>query len=414
MATPQQQYQDAVTALQTSQAALPSDSITVNQSAPQIEGLLAAFGPQLATNLANPINARGGVNQYGQSYGTFMPQMQGQNLLQQQAISSALGQAGITGTAQFGPGGQFTGIANQGQGLAGYEPFLNQAATDLNAASAAAAAGQGVGAGALAQSGAAMDAAQAAAAAGQDAGAGFMGPGAQAQFMSPYQQQVIDASLASFDQNAAEQAAQAGLSAAGAGAFGGGRFGVQEGQRQAQSNLDRATLEAGLLSQGYQQAQQQANTAFGQANTQAMQNMNLYGTAGQGQLAQAAGLQGQAGQNVGLFGQTGQAQQGLAALQPSLAGQNISALGTLGAQQQQQGQAALDTAAQGNQMVAYQPQQGLGFFGNQLTGLMGGMAGQGTQFSSLPDQAPASPMSMLMSGIGAGASVGNLFGGWGG
>tara|TARA_R100001224_G_C4025352_1_gene150755 strand:+ start:109 stop:1554 length:1446 start_codon:yes stop_codon:yes gene_type:complete len=411
--TPQQQYQDAVAALQESQAALPSDSISVQQTAPQIEGLLAAFGPQLATNLANPINAMGGVNQYGQAYGSFMPQMQGQNLLQQQAISSALGQAGITGTAQFGPGGQFTGIADQGTGLAGYQPFLNQAATDLTAASAAAAAGQGAGAGALGQAGTAMDAAQAAAAAGQDAGAPFMGPTAYQQFMSPYQQDVIDASLAQFDENAAQQAAQAGLTAAQAGAFGGGRFGVQEGQRQAQSNLDRASLQAGLLSQGYQQAQQQANTAFGQANQQAMQNMNMYGQVGQGQLAQAAGLQGQAGQNVGLFGQTGQGQQGLAALQPQLASQNIGMLGTLGAQQQQQGQAALDTAAQGNQMVAYQPQQGLGFFGNQLTGLMGGY-GTGTTFSSLPDQPPASPMSMLMSGIGAGASVGNLFGGWGG
>ena len=411
--TPQQQYQDALTAMQTAQGNLPSDSISIQQKAPAIEGLLQAYGPQLATNLANPINARGGVNQYGQAYGAFMPQMQGQNLLQQQAISQGLGQAGITGEAQFGPGGQFTGIANQGTGIAGYQPFLNQAATDLNAASAAAAAGQGAGAGALGQAGTAMNAAQAAAAAGQDAGAQYMGPGAQAQFMSPYQQQVIDASLASFDQTAAEREAQAGLASAQRGAYGGGRFEVQEGQRQAQSDLDRASLQAGLLSQGYQQAQQQANTAFSQANQQAIQNMNMYGQVGQGQLAQAAGLQGQAGQNVGLFGQTGQGQQGLASLQPQLASQNIGMLGTLGSQQQQQGQAALDTAAQGNQMVAYQPQQGLGFFGNQLTGLMGGY-GTGSTFSSLPDQPSASPMSMLMSGIGAGGSIGNLFGGWGG
>jgi len=408
--TPQQQYQDAVAAMS---GAVPSDNVQMTRESPYIEGLLAAYGPQLATNLANPINARGGVNQYGQSYGSFAPQAQGQNLLQQQAINQALGQAGITGQAQFGDLGQFTGIANQGQGIAGYQPFLNQAATDLNAASAAAAAGQGVGAGALGQAGIAMNAAQAAAAAGQDAGAGYMGPGAQAQFESPYQQQVIDAAMSQFDQRDATREAQAGLADTSAGTYGGGRAAVREGARAAQSDLDRATFQANLLSQGYQQAQNQANTAFGQANQQAMQNMNMYGTAAQGQQGLAQGLQGQAGQNVGLFSQTGQGQSGLASLQPTLAAQNIGMLGTLGTGQQQQGQAVLDTAAQGNQMVAYQPQQGLGFFGGQLAGLAGGYGAQNT-FTSAAPTTPTSPMSMLMSGIGTGASVGNLFGGFGG
>ena len=167
-----------------------------------------------------------------------------------------------------------------------------------------------------------------------------------------------------------------------------------------------------MVSQGYQQAQQQANTAVGQANTQAMQNMNLYGTAGQGQIAQAAGLQGQAGQNVGLFGQTGQAQQGLASLQPTLSAGAFGALGHFGTQQQQQGQAILDTTAQGHQMTAMQPPQGLGFVGNQLTGLLGGSQTPNT-FTSLPPQPSASPMSMLLSGIGQAATLGQMFGGWG-
>ena len=406
--TPQQQYQDAVAAMS---GAVPSDQVTMTRESPYVEGLLAAFGPQLATNLANPINARGGVNQYGQSYGSFAPQAQAQNQLQQQAIQAGLAQAGL-GQAQFDPlqGGAFSGISGPGTGIAGYQPFLNQAATDLNAASAAAAAGQGVGAGALGQSGAAMNAAQAAAGAGQDAGAGFMGPGAGTQFQSPYQQQVIDAALGQFDQRAATQAAQAGLADASAGTYGGGRAAVREGTRQAQSDLDRASLEANMLSQNYQQSQQQANTAFGQANQQAQQNVNLYGTVGQGQLAQAAGLQGQAGQNVGLFGQTGQGQSGLASLQPQLATQNMGLLGTLGTQQQQQGQALLDTAAQGNQMTAYQPQQGLGFFGNQLTGLMGGYGTPNT-FASTPAAPGTSPIAMLGSSLGTGLSLGSLMGG---
>jgi hypothetical protein len=255
----------------------------------------------------------------------------------------------------------------------------------------------------------AYNAAQAAAAAGQDAGAQFMGPGAYRQFMDPYQQDVIDASLAQFDKKSGEQARAAGLAAARGSAFGTERFGVQEGSRQAQSNLDRASMTANMLSQGYQQAKQAANTAFQQAQSQALQNMNLYGQAGQGQQNLAQGLQGQAAQNLGLFQSSAQGQQGMAQLQPALAGQGIAALGQMGAQQQAQGQAALDTAAKGNQMIAYQPQQGLGFFGSQLTGLMGGYGTPNT-FSSVAPDAGTSPMSMLLSGIGAGANIGNLFG----
>jgi len=361
--TPQEQYADAVAKLQEAQGKLGADSIDVKQSSPFIEGLLQAYGPQMAANLASPIDARGGVNQYGQSYGSFMPSMQGQNQLQQQAIQQLLTQQGL-GTAQFGPGGQFTGISGTGSGIASYQPFLNQAATDLNAASAAAAAGQGAGAGALGQAQQAYNAAQQAAAAGQNAGAQFMGPNAYKQFMDPYQKQVMDASLAQFDKKSGEQARAAGLAAAKGSAFGTERFGVQEGSRQAQSNLDRASMTANMLSQGYQQAKQSAANAFTQANQQALQNMNMYGQAGQGQQSLAQGLQGQA---------------------------------------------ALDTAAKGNQMVAYQPQQGLGFFGSQLTGLMGGYGTPNTFSSTTPD-AGTSPMSMLLSGIGAGANIGNLFG----
>jgi len=414
--TPAEQYTAATQLLADAQNKLGADSIDIKQSSPYIEGLLQAYGPQLATNLASPINARGGVNQYGQSYGSFMPSMQGQNQLQQQAIQQLLNQQGY-GQAQFGPGGQFTGIQGataqnpygSGSGIASYQPFLNQAATDLNAASAAAAAGQGAGAGALGQAQQAYNAAQQAAAAGQNAGAQYMGPNAYKQFMDPYQKQVMDASLAQFDRKSGQQARAAGLAAAKGSAFGTERFGVQEGSRQAQSNLDRASMSANMLSQGYQQAKQSAANAFTQANQQALQNMNMYGQAGQGQQNLAQGLQGQAAQNLGLFQSSAQGQQGMAQLQPSLAGQGIAALGQMGSQQQAQGQAALDTAAKGNQMVAYQPQQGLGFFGSQLTGLMGGYGTPNTFSSTTPD-AGTSPTSMLLSSIGAGANIGNLFG----
>ena len=246
---------------------------------------------------------------------------------------------------------------------------------------------------------------------GQGAGAGYMGPGAYQQFMTGFQQDVLDPALQLFDVNAAQQQSQLGLQAAQAGAYGSGRYGVQSGVQQAQSNLDRSLMGAQLMLQGQQQAQQQANAAFAQAGQQAAQDVSMLGQAGQAQQQLAQGLQGQAGSNVGLFGQTGQAQAGLASLQPQLATGAYGALGQLGTQQQQQGQAILDTGIQGNQMTAFQPQQGLGFYGGQLAGIMGAYAPQQT-FSTLPPQQQASPMSMLLSGLGTGAAVGNMYG-WG-
>ena len=407
--TPQEQYQKDYQAFLDAKGKLDPSSVQVQDKGPAIEAMLKGFGPQMMDNLATPILTTGGTNQYGQQYGSFLPQAQTQNQLQQQAIQQFLNQQGM-GTAQFDPKtGGFTGISGTGTGIAGYQPFLNQAATDLNAASAAAAAGQGAGAGALGQAQQAYNAAQQAAAAGQNAGAQYMGPNAYKQFMDPYQKQVMDASLAQFDKKSGEQARAAGLAAAKGSAFGTERFGVQEGSRQAQSNLDRASMTANMLSQGYQQAKQAAANAFTQANQQALQNMNMYGQAGQGQQNLAQGLQGQAAQNLGLFQSSAQGQQGMAQLQPQLAMQGIGALGQFGTQQQQQGQAILDTQAKGNQMTAFQPQQGLGFFGGQLTGLMGGYGTPNT-YTSAPPAPGASPMSTLLSGIGAGAGIGQLFG----
>ena len=253
-----------------------------------------------------------------------------------------------------------------------------------------------------------MDAAQQAAFAGQDAGAQFMGPQAYQQFMSPYQQDVVDTTLASYDQSMAEQQAQLGASAGSA--FGGGRFGVAQGQLGAQGAIDRAQAQANMLNQGYLQSNQLASQAAGQAMQQASQNVNLLGQAAQGQMGLAGAQQGAAAQNANLFGTAGQLQQGLAALQPQLAQQTFGALGTVGTGQQAQIQAGIDTANQAAQMAAYEPQQRLGFFGSNLGAMQGG------QSTFMPPQATpsTSPMSNLLMGIGSGMSIGNMFGGWGG
>ena len=90
------------------------------------------------------------------------------------------------------------------------------------------------------------------------------GPQAFQEFMSPYQQEVIDTSLAALQRERDIARQQIGSQAAQLGAFGGGRQAVQEGVFDAETALGKAQLEAQLRAQGLQQAQQQAAQAFGQ------------------------------------------------------------------------------------------------------------------------------------------------------
>ena len=73
------------------------------------------------------------------------------------------------------------------------------------------------------------------------------GPQAFQQFMSPYQQQVIDTSLSEFDRQAAINRQRTRDQAVASGAFGGGREGVQLAEYDAASDRNRALLEANLL-----------------------------------------------------------------------------------------------------------------------------------------------------------------------
>jgi hypothetical protein len=76
--------------------------------------------------------------------------------------------------------------------------------------------------------------------------------------MSPYQQEVIDTSLAALEREQAKGLGALRQRAIQAGAFGGGREGAAMGEYQATSDIARAQLEAQLRQQGFQQAQQQA------------------------------------------------------------------------------------------------------------------------------------------------------------
>ena len=220
---------------------------------------------------------------------------------------------------------------------------------------------------------------QAAADAGATIGgiAGLTGAPTAAQtaaFTSPFQQQVIDTTLAEFDRQRAINEQNIRDQQAALGALGSGRAGVQLSEFQSQSGRDRAALEAQLRQQGFQQAQA--------ARQQDIQNR--FG------LAQAqSGL--------------GQFQTGLAAQVPQLQRADISTLGQVGAAQQAQRQAVLDAQRQAARTAAYEPLERLGFFGQGVTGLMGGYPAQ-YQFSATP---PASP---LQTALGLGTGIAGIFG----
>ena len=78
------------------------------------------------------------------------------------------------------------------------------------------------------------------------------GPNAYQQFMSPYQQDVIDASMAEFDKQSAKGITGIGQMAAQSGNLGGGREGVMRSEYQSDSDMKRAQLQAQLLQSGFQ------------------------------------------------------------------------------------------------------------------------------------------------------------------
>ena len=195
----------------------------------------------------------------------------------------------------------------------------------------------------------------------QVASAASFSPQIAQQFMSPYQQQVIDTSLAEFDRQAAMQEQRIRDQAVASGAFGGGREGVLQSEFRTGSDRNRLALEAGLRQQGFQAAQQAAQQNF--AN-----------------------------------------QMGLATALPGLQRGDISTLGSLGALNQAQEQARLDAQREANRMAAFQPQEQLQQYGNLVTGIMGGMAGSGTQTQQIPDPG------FLQTALGAAATGAGIYG----
>jgi hypothetical protein len=195
-----------------------------------------------------------------------------------------------------------------------------------------------------------IDAAKAAAGLGS-----LTGPDAYKQFMSPYQQEVIDATLSEFDRNQAIQNTAMRDQAIAAGAYGGGREGVMAAESAKGAAMNRAQLQAQLLNQGFQQAQ----------------------------AAAAADLQ---------------AQQGLGAYQSQL-----------GQAEQAVRQAQFDADQIAAREAEFQPFTQLGLQGQQLAQIQPGAFPTQT-VGYAPPAAPASPMSQFLGGAAGIAGIGGKLG----
>jgi hypothetical protein len=278
-----------------------------------VEDLQKDLGTQLTALTAAPLDTS-----------KFAPTVAGQDPLQTQAATMA---------------------GTQGQGIGAFQPYLTQAGAYDTAA-----------AGALGTAG------------------GLSGSQAYQGFMSPYQQDIIDATLSEYDTQAAAGMTGIGQQAAMSGNLGGGREGVMRSQYQNKSDLNRALLQSGLLQQGFTQANQLANQAFGQ-------QMNL----------------GQAQQGLS------QNQQGLASMVPSLYGQDIGTLQAAGSGQQAQAQAVLDAQREGNRLEAYEPYERLGYQQQGIASIASGAPGQ-YQSSVTPNATP------LQTALGIGSTLGGIYG----
>jgi hypothetical protein len=288
---------------------------TVQQTlpSPYIEGALTALSERLLPLLSTSAAIQ---------TSTYAPQVAGISQFTQAAQQQAARQAGL-GSLSFDPTTGAVTTIGAGTGIAGYEPFLQQAQQ-------------------------------------------YSGPQAYQQFMSPYQQQVIDTTLSEFDRQRQIAQQKIGAQAIQQGAFGGAREGVQQAEFGAQSLQDRAALQAQLLQQGFGQAQQAAAQAF-------------------------------------------QQQQGLASLQPSLAGQQAQQLATLGGQASAYQQSILDAQKQAAREAAFEPYTRYGLVGQQLTGLVGGFPTQVQTYQQQPQ--PASPFQQFLgAGIGLGSLAKGIFG----
>ena len=194
-----------------------------------------------------------------------LPQQAGLDKFTQQAQDLAAGQLGLGAFTRDPTTGAVTGIGT-GTGIAGYQPYLTGAGSQVGAAQLT-----GTGAG--------------------------TGVGSLSTYMSPYQSAVKSTALQEFDDQRLRDQQTLQADALKAGAFGGGRHGLAESDFMQQSLVDRARLIAGLDADAFADARA-ARTDDREALMDLAKQQQLMKS---GDIAQLGSL-GQAGQ---LYGQAG-------------------------------------------------------------------------------------------------------------
>ena len=279
--------------------------MTVSRTLTQAPEFLQDLSKDFATQLV-------GLTSVPLDTSRFAPQVAAQDPLQQQAATLA------------------------GQGIGSYQPFLQQAQTTLAGAQGMLVSGAGTGSGTV------------------------------SDFMSPFQSQVIDTTLAEFDRNRAIQEQTLRDQQAKLGVLGAGRAGVQLAEYGSGADRERALLQAGLQQQAFQDAVARRQQDFSN--------------------------------RFGIF----EAQTGLAGALPSLQRADIASLGQVGAAQQLQQQRILDAQQEANRLQAFEPQTRLDTLGRGITQLISGYPGQSTQ-----TQTPG--LSRLETALGVASTIGGLF-----
>jgi len=168
------------------------------------------------------------------------------------------------------------------------------------------------------------------------------------QYMNPYTQQVIDATMQDLESQRQMQQRQMGAQAQQAGAFGGSRHGVSESLTNLGFGQQMANTAANLRQQGYTQAQNIAQQDLARQMQARLAN-------------QGAGLQG-AQLRLGAAGQMGNLAQDAFGM-----GQTVQqGLQQQGALQQSQQQAIIDAIRNQYQQYQQQPERSLGYLATAL------------------------------------------------
>ena len=214
----------------------------ITRPAPFIETLGKTFGEGVARLGAKPIDTT-----------KFQPTIAYQGALGQAGQQAAASQAGLGNLTFDATTGAVTGVG-AGSGIAGYQPYLDDAA-----------ALRGPGAG--------------------------TGAGSIASYMSPYTTNVIDAMKDQMADVKAQQDIARNAQAVGAGAFGGARQGVQQSVADTEYNRMVGQMVAQQQAMAYQQGagarQQDLQTNLGMAQLQPqLAQQNIQGIMGLGQQEQ--------------------------------------------------------------------------------------------------------------------------------